>query len=174
MNIKVERIKLNSLTDTIKQFNWYDYIYIILFLGAIFCKGVFMQFQMHISFRPLLSKINIFMLLSSVGFVLILFAFLFVFYSRNKVMFLIANIFLSLLFFADAMYFRYYNTVISVPVVSNARFLGSVGDSIASLLRKSDILYFSDLPLFLLYPIVFRKKTIKTPVLSRLIVSVFA
>lgn len=174
MNIKVERIKVNSLADTIKQFNWYDFIYIILFLGAIFCKGVFMQFQMHISFRPLLSKINIFMVFSSVGFVLIMFAFLFVFYSRNKVMFLIANIFLSLLFFADAMYFRYYNTVISVPVVSNARFLGSVGDSVVSLLRKSDILYFFDLPLFLLYPIVFRKKTIKTPVLSRLIISVFA
>jgi len=114
------------------------------------------------------------MTISSVGFVLILFAFLFIFYSRNKVAFLIANIVLSVLFFSDAMYFRYYNTIISVPVISNARFLGSVGDSIVSLLRRSDILYFIDIPLFLLYSIIFRKKAVKSQIFSRLIISVFA
>lgn len=172
MKVKVEKAKLNPFADMTTQFNRYDIIYIVFFLAAILCKAVFMQFQMHISFRPLFSKINIFMMFSSVGFVLILFAFLFVFYSRNKVLFFIANILLSLLFFADAMYFRYYNTIISVPVISNARFLGSVGDSIVSLLRKSDILYFFDLPLFLLYSIIFRKKAVKSSILSRLVISI--
>jgi len=174
MNIKVERLKVKPLADIIKQFNWYDIIYIVFFAAAIFCKAVFMQFQMHISFRPLFSKINIFMMLSSLAFVLILFAFLFIFYSRNKVAFLITNIVLSLLFFADAMYFRYYSTIISVPVISNARYLGSVGDSITSLLRRSDILYFFDIPLFLLYSIVFRKKAVKSSIFSRLIISAVA
>lgn len=174
MDIKVERVKVNPLSNIIKQFNRYDFIYIALFLAAILLKAVFMQFQMHISFRPLLSKVNIFMAFSSVGFVLILFAFLFVFYSRNKVLFFIANLFLSVLFFADAMYFRYYSTIISVPVISNARFLGSVGDSIVSLLKISDIFYFFDLPLFLAYSIIFRKKAVKSSILSRLVISVVA
>lgn len=174
MNIKLERVKVKPFIDITEQFNWYDLIYIAFFMAAILCKAVFMQFQMHISFRPLFSKINIFMTISSVGFVLILFAFLFILYSRNKVAFLIANIVLSVLFFSDAMYFRYYNTIISVPVISNARFLGSVGDSIVSLLRRSDILYFIDIPLFLLYSIIFRKKAVKSQIFSRLIISVFA
>ncbi len=174
MNVKVERVKANPFTSITKEFNLFDFIYIVIFAAAILCKAVFMQFQMRISFTPLFSKINIFMVLSSVGFVLILFAFLFICYSRNKVVFLIANILLSLIFFADAVYFRYYNTIISVPVLSNARFLGSVGGSIASLLRRSDILYFFDLPLFLLYSIIFRKKALKSSIFSRLIISIVA
>jgi lipoteichoic acid synthase len=142
MDAKIERLKPNLFTGIIKEFNLFDFIYIVIFAAAILCKAVFMQFQMNISFTPLLSKVNIFMVLSSVGFVLILFAILFIFYSRNKVLFLIVNILLSLIFFADAVYFRYYNTIITVPVLSNARFLGSVGDSITSLLRRSDVLYF--------------------------------
>jgi lipoteichoic acid synthase len=174
MDAKIERLKPNLFTGIIKEFNLFDFIYIVIFAAAILCKAVFMQFQMNISFTPLLSKVNIFMVLSSVGFVLILFAILFIFYSRNKVLFLIVNILLSLIFFADAVYFRYYNTIITVPVLSNARFLGSVGDSITSLLRRSDVLYFFDLPLFLLYSIVFRKKALKSSFLSRLIISVVA
>lgn len=174
MNVVIEKLKTNPFKDIIKQFNLFDFIYIIFFAGAIFCKAVFMQFQSHISFTPLFSKINMYMALSTVGFVLILFSILFILYSRNKVLFLIANIFLSVFLFADAMYFRYYSTIISVPVLSNARFLGSIGDSAASLLRRSDILYFIDLPLFLLYPIIFRKKAIKSSILSRLIISVVA
>ncbi|WP_010251677.1 LTA synthase family protein [Acetivibrio cellulolyticus] len=174
MNVSLERIKTNPFADIKKQFNLFDFIYIIFFAGAILCKAVFMQFQAHISFRPLFSKINMFMTLSSIGFVLILFSILFIFYSRNKVLFLIANIFLSVFLFADAMYFRYYNTIISVPVISNARYLGEVGGSAVSLLRKSDILYFFDLPLFLLYPIIFRKKALKSSIFSRLIISIVA
>lgn len=174
MNVVIGRVKTNPFMDIIRQFNIFDIIYIIFFAGAVFCKAVFMQFQSHISFTPLTSKINIFMALSTVAFVLILFSILFILYSRNKVLFLIANIFLSVLFFADAMYSRYYNTIISVPVLTNARFLGSVGGSIFSLLRRSDILYFFDLPLFLIYPIIFRKKAIKSSILSRLIISVVA
>lgn len=174
MNTILGRIKTNPIESITKQFNLFDFIYIFFFVAAILCKAIFMQFQMHISFTPLFSKTNSFMALSSVGFVLILFAFLFIFYSRNKVLFLITNIMLSVIFFADAMYFRYYNTIISVPVISNARFLGSVGGSIASLLRRSDVLYFFDLPLFLLYPIVFRKRAVKSIFLSRLIISIVA
>lgn len=174
MNITVEKVKTKPFVGITKQFNLFDFIYIVFFAASMLCKAVYMQFQMHISFTPLFSKVNIFMVLSSVAFVLILFSFLFVFYSRNKVLFLIANIFLSVFLFADAMYFRYYNTIISVPVLSNARFLGAVGGSIASLLRKSDILYFFDLPLFLLYPIILRKKAVKSSILNRLIISIVA
>lgn len=174
MNIMLERIKTNPFAGIKKQFNLFDLLYIILFAGSIFCKGVLMQFQNHISFRPLSSKINIFMGLSSIGFVLIMFSILFIFYSRNKIIFLIANVFLSLVLFSDAVYFRYYSTIITVPVISNARYLGSIGGSIVSLLRKSDILYFFDLPLFLAFSIVFRKKAVKSSIISRLLISVVA
>jgi phosphoglycerol transferase MdoB-like AlkP superfamily enzyme len=111
------------------------------------------------------------MTVSTVSFVLIVIAFMLVFYTRNKIMFLLFNVLMSALLFADALYLRYYNTIITVPVIYNAQYLGPVKESVLSLIRKSDILYFFDIPFFILFTVLFRKKfkEIKLPLLKRCI-----
>src|SRR5690606_10636256 len=59
----------------------------------------------------------------------------------------------------------------TVPVIYNAQYLGPVKESVLSLIRKSDILYFFDIPFFILFSVLFRKKfkEIKLPLLKRCI-----
>ncbi len=53
---------------------------------------------------------------------------------------------LSFLIFADLIYFRYFKDFISVPVLLQAGQVGELQDSIWSLMRPGDWIYFVDLP----------------------------
>ncbi|OXS62635.1 hypothetical protein B1A99_01910 [Cohnella sp. CIP 111063] len=54
---------------------------------------------------------------------------------------------LSVLIFADLIYFRYFKDFISVPVLLQAGQVGELQDSIWSLMRPGDWIYFADLPI---------------------------
>ncbi len=68
--------------------------------------------------------------------------------SRHLVL-LAMNIVLTFIIFADLIYFRYYNDVISIPVLIQAFQIKSVGDSILNLIRPGDILFIADLIILL-------------------------
>ena len=59
----------------------------------------------------------------------------------------VLNIVLTSVLYADLVYFRYFQDIISVPVLLQAGQVGALGESIASLLRPSDLLYFADWPI---------------------------
>ncbi|MFC4596759.1 LTA synthase family protein [Cohnella hongkongensis] len=54
---------------------------------------------------------------------------------------------LSVLLFADLIYFRYFKDFISVPVLLQAGQVGELQDSIWSLMQPGDWIYFADLPI---------------------------
>lgn len=56
------------------------------------------------------------------------------------------DVLLSLLMFADLIYFRYFRDFITVPVILQAGQVGELGESIATLVRRGDLLLFADLP----------------------------
>ncbi|NLP14183.1 MAG: LTA synthase family protein [Clostridium sp.] len=174
MKIQLESVKSHMFSKENIKTNIVEMLYFIFFIISGVYKCVYLQFQNRINFRPFFSKINMYMTVSTICFVLLVIAFMLVFYTRNKIMFLIFNVFLSTLLFADALYLRYYNTIITVPVIYNARYLGPVKESVLSLIRKSDILYFFDIPFFIILSILYRKKfkEIKLPFLKRCVAAV--
>lgn len=171
MKIQLESVKGHVLSNKKIKLNIIEILYFAFFIISGVYKCVYLQFQNRINFYPFFSKINMYMTVSTVSFVLIVIAFMLIFYTRNKIMFLLFNVLLSALLFADALYLRYYNTIITVPVIYNAQYLGPVKESVLSLIRKSDILYFFDIPFFILFSVLFRKKfkEIKLPLLKRCI-----
>lgn len=172
MKVSVERVRSSFFPNLVRKFDLLDIVYIVFFMCSIISKSVFLQFQNQLSFFPLFSKINIYMLVATTSFGLIVTSFMIVFYTRNKILFLLINIFLSVFLFADAMYFRYYNTIITVPVIYHVQFLNSIGGSAVSLLRKSDILYFLDIPLFIVFTFIFWKRAgSRIPVLKRIMIA---
>jgi len=174
MKIQLESVKRPIFSRENAKINIAEMFFFIFYIISIVCKCVYLQFQNQINFKPLFSKTNIYMSVSTIAFVLAVFAFLLVFYTRNKLVFLIFNVLISALLFADALYLRYYNTIITVPVIYNARYLGPVKESVLSLIRKRDIFYFIDIPFFILFVIVYRKKfkEIKLPFLKRCVAAV--
>jgi len=79
---------------------------------------------------------------------------------------LLLNLLLSFLIFADLVYFRYFQDLITVPVLTQAGQMGALGESIQSLLLPKDMFFFADL--LLLIPLVVwglfrtRKNTYRT------------
>ncbi len=60
---------------------------------------------------------------------------------------LLFDLLLSVLFLGDVLYARTFDTVMPFASLSYAGQTGKVADSIGSLLRRTDLLYFADLPL---------------------------
>jgi phosphoglycerol transferase MdoB-like AlkP superfamily enzyme len=68
------------------------------------------------------------------------------------------NVLLTLILYADLLYFRYFQDLISVPVLLQARQVGSLGGSIAALVEAKDALLFLDWPVALLLPWIMRPR----------------
>lgn len=173
MKISIERARSNIFTNIRPQLDVFGIIYTVLFVCSIVFKGVFLQFQNQINFKPLFSTTNIFMFVASMSFTLVLAALLTVFHTKRRVLFFISNILMSVLLLSDALYLRYYNTIITIPVIYNARYLGPVRESIMSLFRFSDIFYFLDIPVFAVMSFIFSKRAEqnKLPLLKRCVVA---
>ncbi|RHW37261.1 LTA synthase family protein [Neobacillus notoginsengisoli] len=82
--------------------------------------------------------------------------------KKRKLFFYITGIFyflLSFLLYADVVYERYYDSILSVQLMDQAGQLGDVKDSILSLLYRTDYLYWIDVP-FVLAILFFSSKRI--------------
>ncbi|HHV29233.1 LTA synthase family protein [Acetivibrio mesophilus] len=174
MKVSIERVRSNIFTDLKPQLNIFGIVYAVIFVCSVVFKGVFLQFQNQINFKPFLSTTNMFMIVATMSFALVLLSLPIVFHTKRRTLFFVLSILISVLFFADALYLRYYNTIITIPVIYNARYLGPVKESIMSLIRISDILYFLDIPVLAVMSFVFSKRTYKNkfPLIKRCIVAV--
>lgn len=75
---------------------------------------------------------------------------------------LLVDALLSVIVLSDLVYFRYFKDFITVPVLLQAGQVSALQDSIADLIIYKDVIYFLDLPFFLLLAIwVFRQHSRK-------------
>jgi lipoteichoic acid synthase len=97
------------------------------------------------------------LLISSVGLLLIIISPLL--YKITKWAYLVSFLLyasVSFLLYADVVYQRYYHSLLSIELFKQATQLGEVNDSVTSLMRATDILYFVDVLLLLVmffYPL---------------------
>ncbi len=79
------------------------------------------------------------------------------FKNKNRIKYLyIMDILISIIVFADTLYYRYIKGAISIGTMRNATMLGDVSSGVQSLLKYSDFFYFADI--IILIPILFLYK----------------
>ncbi len=169
--MEVPSIKSNTIQNLIKK-PFIEIILMFAVFGGIFLKLLYFQFITHINGRPVLGSSNLFMLVSSLTAVLLIFSFVFLFSGRKTFgVLIIIDVFFTILFIADILYVRYYTTAITVPVLLAMKFLNSVEGSVISLFNKKDILLLLDFPFLIALLIIFRQRAhIKLSFVKRLVV----
>lgn len=125
-------------------------LFVIIFLGSILIKALYTQYSMGLLMIHEPIKYKGMLLLSLAGNLILITALLLLPFNRFRyVFFLIADLVLSLVFFADALYFRYYQNLITIPVFYQVGLVESVASSILSLARKRDLIFIVDFPFLL-------------------------
>ncbi len=122
----------------------------LAFLVFMMVKSFYFQFSTAVNTKPFFSPINDNMLLATLTTVLLVMAFIHLFFNRKRLSaLLIMNVVLSLVLLSDTIYYRYYYTAITVPVLYQIGLVGSLKESIAGLLRIKDLIYVVDFPLII-------------------------
>jgi lipoteichoic acid synthase len=100
-----------------------------------------------------------YILFSSGGFSLLIFSLLTFKKSKfNTIFAFFIYVFFTFLLYADAVYERYYDSILHIQLLGQADQLGDVKDSIISLIYKTDYWYWIDLPFILIACLFFNKK----------------
>ncbi|MCM3575505.1 LTA synthase family protein [Mesobacillus subterraneus] len=101
--------------------------------------------------------------LNPLGSSILFLGFAFLFKGRLKYISLIViDLLLSILLFANALYYRFFNDFITLPTLTQTQNFGDVSGSIGTLLRPSDVLFFADVILILaLLSINFKRIEVK-------------
>lgn len=129
-----------------------------LFIGAMLVKVTYFQFVTNLNALPLWTPFNQNMLTASLTSVLFLVTLLILIFNKRRILALLClDILLSVLVFSDTVYFRYYYNAVTIPVLLQLGLVGSITESIKSLLKFSDLLFLADIPL-LIAGVVFLKK----------------
>lgn len=98
-------------------------------------------------------------MITSIGILLFVSVPIIFYFPKMKIVAsLIFNILVTLFLFTDLVYFRYYNDVFSLSVLSYAGQIGTVVKGIFSLLKINDLFIVADL--FILFPLIFNKNKI--------------
>ena len=116
--------------------------YISLFIASL----IILKVGLYYSLMDITINFGIKLLLSLVYIGLI-----FVLLKRKKRLFLCIYILISLLMFADSVYFRYFNESLTFNIFGQAGQLGDVTETIKLLLSPKDFLLFLDIPIIYLY-----------------------
>ncbi|MCS0827764.1 LTA synthase family protein [Cytobacillus firmus] len=130
------------MKDQLNKSVWFlPAILIGLITGLWFFKTLYFIDELE------LSPHKKFILFSSAGFSMVIAA---VFFAKKSLLgsisaFLIYFL-LSFLLYADVVYERYYDAILHIELAGQANQLGDIADSIVSLMYKTDLLYWADLP----------------------------
>ena len=136
-----------------ETFWFYTLLLISILTSSLVFKTIYFIYEIG------LSPHKKYILLSSFGLSLIILSLLIL--KRSKLNFIIVGIFytlIDLLIYADIVYERYYDSILHIELFAQANQLGNITDSILSLMNISDIIYWLDLPLFLIGLFIYNKK----------------
>lgn len=162
MNTFLEKIKncfnkSDVSIDSLFKFNVASVFFMVI---AITSKVMYFHYTSGLSKGSLWSNYNYRVLIATVGTVLIIHGIASIFFRKNLFKSSIfINVFLSVLLFADTVYYRYYFNAITVPVLYQLGLAGSIGESIKSLIKVSDFIFTVDVPVLVVG--FFLSKTIK-------------
>ncbi len=87
---------------------------------------------------------------------------LFIKKNKNRFrMFIVFDIFLSILLFADNLYYQYSTNMLSISQITYVKYAEEIGGAMKYLLKQEHLLYFVDIPIFLFVWIISRLPLIK-------------
>ena len=112
--------------------------YALILIVAFFIKVSYFSFSTGMP----ISKLQYTFVTASV------FMLLFVLLSKTKRGFLIANALITMVMFGDLLYYRYFNDFLSVKLVNQATFVGSVTSIIFSIIKITDLILLVDIIAF--------------------------
>lgn len=149
-----------------------DILYYIYFIIAISVKVFYLQFTTGLSINEAYYfDANINAMRAAICIISIIFSvFFLVFKKRRNGALFVVNIILSIIFFADTLYFRYYQLPLSISLIYQIKLVSSVGGSSLSLMKIKDIVFFIDLPIYIIFAIVkiiLKKKQLPVKVIKR-------
>jgi lipoteichoic acid synthase len=151
---KIIKKEVNKLLHISQQKK--HWIYMTLLLGMVtLCWALKTLYFVH---ELELSPHKKLILLSSTGFGLIITALFFGRKSKlNSFSAFILYVIFSLLLYADVVYERYYDAILHIELADQANQLGDVMDSVVTLIYKTDIWYWIDIPILaILFVIVYK------------------
>jgi lipoteichoic acid synthase len=149
----------------------------ILFAAALVIKCAHFQFSTKLNIKPYFSVFNTNMLIATLTSIMVILAITIAVFNKKRLLALfIIDLFLTTVIFADTIYYRYYYNAITIPVLYQIGLVGSLKDSIRSLLKAGDLIYIADIPLFIAGLFLIRKIThvgiAKLFIVKRLILAV--
>jgi lipoteichoic acid synthase len=124
------------------------------FLTAVvflWLKTYFVQLtQFNLGIENTIQQILLF--LNPLGSSLLFLGFAFLFKKRKKYISLIViDLLMSFLLYANVLYYRFFNDFITLPTLTQTQNFGDVSGSIGTLLKPSDVLFFADVILLLVF-----------------------
>ncbi len=146
----------------------------LVFIIAVLLKSLYFQYTSEIMERPYVPSAYINMFLSTLSIVVFICFLVFIaFNKRRKTAFLIVNLLLSILLFADTINFRKYHTGLTISSFFEIQFgnFGSMGGFAKGLLKLTDLSYIIDFPFIVFGMIKLRRRVVKIHILKRAIVS---
>lgn len=135
--VEMNTLFKNKITD---KFGFF-FITAVVFLWL---KTYFVQLtQFNLGIENTIQQILLF--LNPLGSSLLFLGFAFLFNGRMKFISLIViDLFMSVLLFANVLYYRFFNDFITLPTLTQTQNFGDVSGSIGTLLKPSDVLFFAD------------------------------
>lgn len=128
--------------------------YYIYFMIIIAAKNFY--FQYSIGAAQHLNGMHSLMTSFSVC-LMIIGAFTLVFNGRRKEALFVFDLLISILFIADTLYYRFYESIITVPITQLMVYVGGVTKSVQGVCQIRDLVYIMDIPFMLWALIVIRK-----------------
>lgn len=137
-----------------------EIIFALFTICSIFTKTIYLQYTLKLKEPPftLFNDISTYILLTSVIFILSIVLFT---PKRFRGILYITNIITSILLFSDALYGRYYGIPLTIPILYQIGFVDDISQSIFSLLKIKDVVFFIDLPIMGFLIFLLRNKDVK-------------
>lgn len=140
-----------------------EYFFWLYFVLSLMLKCLYFQFTTRISTGLAFSLENISMFFASFFILIIIASPITLLPGKKRLIALfVLNLALSVLLASDTNFFRYYYSILTIPVILQAdiKLLSSINESIMSLFKIKDLIYIADLPLLLIWLINLRKRVI--------------
>lgn len=152
-----------------------EMLLLAFFITSLFIKFIAFQYGMSKSF--FISK-QLLALLSSFSIITIFFVTVSLCHRKARLyVAIILDVLLTILILTDILHLRYYSDLFTFNNIGLINQIGEISESVFALIRCSDLLYFLDIPLIILFIFLNKKSERKTELnsitLKRLIASLF-
>jgi phosphoglycerol transferase MdoB-like AlkP superfamily enzyme len=117
--------------------------YLTIYIVSILLKLLYFNYQTG------LHRVAGTELLTTLGSIFVIISFAFLLKNKNARRYvLIIDLLLSFLMFSDLAFYRYFNDLLSIPLLFQAGSLGDIKSSIMELLHPWDLIFFADMIIF--------------------------